>query len=224
MTAITYDVATGRPSTTTSKFGAQTTYTYSNNPAWTMAATNGHWVKTWRDGFGRTIKVEKGDGAPSAMVTKSVQETEYGPCACSPLGKVSRVSNPYAPGGTPVWTTYQYDARGRTTRVTLPDGSATVYAYAGNAVTITDAAGKWKKQVTDAFGNLVQVVEPNPAGGADWLTNHTFDQFDRLVQVSMPRGSGTQTRPWVYDATTQRLASVTEPETGTTAWAPAEEI
>jgi YD repeat-containing protein len=145
-------------------------------------------------------------------------ETEYGPCACSPLGKVSRVSRPYAPGATPVWTSYQYDSRGRTTRVTLPDGSVTVYEYTGNTVKVTDPAGKWKKQVTDALGNLVQVLEPDPATGADLPTNYTYDMFDRLVQVSMPRGGVTQIRTWTYDPTTLRLASKTEPETGTTTY------
>ena len=32
----------------------------------------------------------------------SIVETEFGPCACSPLGKMQRVSMPYAPGQTPV--------------------------------------------------------------------------------------------------------------------------
>jgi len=40
----------------------------------------------------------------------STVQTQYAPCACSPLGKVWRVSEPYAPGATPVWTTYTYDA------------------------------------------------------------------------------------------------------------------
>ncbi len=57
-------------------------------------------VKT-KDGFGRTIQVQKGNGT---TVVSTVQ-TQYAPCACSPLGKVSAVSQPYAPGATPVWTT-----------------------------------------------------------------------------------------------------------------------
>src|SRR5207245_1317615 len=59
-------------------------------------------------------------------------QTQYAPCACSPLGKMSRVSQPYAPGATPVWTSYTYDGSGRTLTVTAPDGSATHYAYLGN--------------------------------------------------------------------------------------------
>jgi uncharacterized protein RhaS with RHS repeats len=90
----------------------------------------------------------------------STVDTVYGPCACSPLGKVSQVSQPYAPGDTRLWTTYTYDGSGRTLTTTAPDGSITHYTYQGNQTTITDPAGKWKTYVNDAFGNLVQVQEP----------------------------------------------------------------
>jgi hypothetical protein len=40
-------------------------------------------------------------------------------------------------------------------------------------VTVTDAAGKWKTHTTNAMGELVKVVEPNPAGGT-WETNYTY--------------------------------------------------
>lgn len=126
---------------------------------------------------------------------------------------------PYAPGQTPVWTTYTYDARGRTLSVTPPgNAGATTYLYEGNTVKVTDAAGKWKKYELDAHGNLVKVWEPNPGGGADLETLYTYNAFDQLIQVSMPRGAVTQTRTWVYD-NYQRLVSVTLPENGTTAYA-----
>ena len=97
----------------------------------------------------------------------------------------------------------------------LPDAaSSTTYAYSGNATTITDPAGKWKKQTTDAMGDLIQVNEPNPAGGADYVTQYTYDQLSHLTQVSMPRPTGTQTRAFVYDSN-QRLHSETHPESGT---------
>src|SRR5262249_19350015 len=51
---------------------------------------------------------------------------------------------------------------GRTKKVTQPDGSATTYPYAGDAVTITDAASIWKKQVMAAFGNVAYVIQPDP--------------------------------------------------------------
>jgi hypothetical protein len=145
---VTYD-SNARPTTTTSPHGAVTTYTYTNSPPTVKVETNGHWTKTTMDGFGRTIKTERGDGSG----TKSVVDTEYEACACSPLGKVKRVSNPYAPGGTVYWTTYNYDGVGRTVSVNLPNGTGTSnYLYEGNAVTVTDPAGNWRKYESDAFG------------------------------------------------------------------------
>ena len=147
-----YDAA-ARPSQTVSPHGAVTTYSYGQV---SQATTNGHWTRTTADGLGRTILAETGDGSG----TKSTIETEYDSCACSPLGKMKRVSKPYAPGGTKYWTTYTYDGLGRTVSVQAADGATTTYLYYGNTTTITDPAGKWKKYVTDAMGNLIQVIEP----------------------------------------------------------------
>ena len=131
---------------------------------------------------------------------------------------MKRVSQPYAPGGTVYWTTYTYDALGRTTRIELPNGSGfSTYVYAGNMVTVTDPAGKWKKSTTDAMGNLVKVTEPNPAGGADLDTNYSYNAANKLSQVSMTRGSTTQTRTFSYN-TYQQLQSVAHPESGTTSY------
>ena len=103
-----------RPQQTTSPYGATTTYEYNDAQRWSKATTNGRWVKTTKDGLGRTVKVETGDGTG----TKSVADTQYTACACSPLGKVWRVSQPYASGGQPsAWTTYTYDRLGRTLTV-----------------------------------------------------------------------------------------------------------
>ena len=112
---------------------------------------------------------------------------------------------------------YTYDASGRTLSVTQPDGSATTYAYQGNTVTVTDPAGKWKKFTMDAFGNLTTVQESDPVLGTV-TTNYTFDILNHLTQVSMPRGSNTQTRTFNYasgSTVTGLLLSVTTPEKGT---------
>ena len=35
---------------------------------------------------------------------------------------------------------------------------------------------KWKSYGgADALGNVTQVQEPDPAGGADWITYYTYD-------------------------------------------------
>jgi YD repeat-containing protein len=90
-TTTNYD-AYGRPASTSVPDGATTTYTYSYNPnvqtATLTDAQGTRWTKTTYDGFGRTISVVKGHD----NVTASEVDTQYAPCACSPLGKMSQVS------------------------------------------------------------------------------------------------------------------------------------
>ncbi|HEY7338162.1 MAG TPA: DUF2341 domain-containing protein, partial [Bryobacteraceae bacterium] len=158
-----YD-ANARPTSATSPFGAMTTTTYNDtaSPPTVVTSVNGRWTKQTLDGLGRTILTETGD----ANGTKSQAETVYGPCGCSPVGKMIKQAVPHAPGAQPAYTAYSYDGLGRTVSVRAPDGaSTTTYLYQGNTVTATDPAGAWKKFTSDALGNLVQVNEPNPAGG-----------------------------------------------------------
>ena len=84
---------------------------------------------------------------------------------------------------------------------------------------MTDPAGRWKTQTTNAFGELVQVTEPNPAGGAAYETYYTYSVLGKLTQVSMPRPTGTQNRTYSYDATWGvLLMAETHPENGTTSY------
>src|ERR1700730_14958797 len=150
----------GRPLSTTSPTGAVTNYTYNDSasPPYKTATTNGqngHWVVAAMEGFGRTIQ--------TLNTGASVVATHYDPCGCSPLGKVSQVSQPFAPNGSVYWTNYTYDASGRTPTDALPDGSHTDYVYQGKSVTVTDPKGIWKMFRLDGFGNIVIVIEPNPA-------------------------------------------------------------
>jgi YD repeat-containing protein len=209
--ATTYD-SYGRPASSRIPDGAVTTYAYSYNPN-TQTATLTYsnpqrWKRTTLDGFGRTVKVETGYSTTAV----SVVDTEYAPCACSPLGKLHRVSQPYSPGATPVWTTYAYDGSGRTLAVAAPDNSATTYVYQGNQTTVTDPAGKWKTFTTDAFGNLIAVTEPNPGGGAV-ATNYTYTALNQLTRVSMPRDGYTQLRTFAWSGID--MTSATNPENGT---------
>jgi YD repeat-containing protein len=126
---------------------------------------------------------------------------------------MSAVSEPYAPGATPVWTTYTYDGSGRTLTVIAPDGASTTsYTYQGNSTTVTDPAGKYKTSTRDAYGNLVLVTEPNPAGGT-FTTNYTYTPVNQLTGISMTRGTVTQTRTYLYSGLD--LVSSTNPENGT---------
>ncbi len=198
-----------------SPYGAVTTYAYNDtaSPPNKVATTNGHWVKTVMDGFGRTIQTITGNGS----TTVSTVDVQYAPCGCSPLGKLSRQSAPYAPGGSDAWTTYNYDASGRTLSVVLPDTSFTTYYYEGNWVGVTDPAGNTKSFDMDAFGNLLAVAETDPTLGLVW-TYYTYDVLNHLTNVSMTRGSTTQTRTFNYTTSNvvgAFLLSATNPENGT---------
>jgi hypothetical protein len=57
-----------------------------------------------------------------------------------------------------------------------------------------------------------------PSGSNTLFTGCTYDQLNRLLQVSMPRSTGTQTRTFVYDSS-QRLHTATNPENGTITYA-----
>ncbi|HZU27162.1 MAG TPA: RHS repeat domain-containing protein [Bryobacteraceae bacterium] len=67
------------------------------------------------------------------------------------------------------------------------------------------------------MGNLVSVTEPNPSGGANFVTTYTYNAANQLLQVAMPRpyngGTYTQTRTFTWSGTD--LASETTPEAGT---------
>jgi YD repeat-containing protein len=123
-----------RPTSTTSATGAVTSYTYAAASPWTVVATtNGRWTRKTLDGFGRTVKAEAGSGRVTSTPV-SVSETVYEACGCSAIGKTQKVSMPHASGATANWTTYAYDALGRTLSVTTPDNSSKQYVYLANII------------------------------------------------------------------------------------------
>ncbi len=248
---VSYTLAPSQSWTTNN--GAQTNYSYSyTSGAWAVTATtnnaggSSHYTTTTSDGFGRTTRVQSGYGTTAV----STVDTVYAPCACSPLGKMSQQSEPYA-GGTEVYTTYSYDALGRPVKILLADGASyTSYIYQGNFTAVVDPANNWKLYAKDALGNLVTVLEPDPlatplvtsppspppaypvtaAPAGMLLTTYTYDQFNHLTQVAMPRstanGMKTQTRTFAYTATAHPninlpalwLTSATNPESGTVSY------
>ena len=216
-TSLTYD-SLGRPATGTSPYGAVTTYGYTTAgtlPVQQTSSGPSGFARTTLDGFGRAIKVESG---PSSSSIVSWVDTIYQPCACSPLGKIQRVSQPYNGSGTETWTTYWYDGIGRTLTTELPDGaSQNNYSYLGNTVTSYDPMWNWKTFTSNVSGNLVSVLEPNPAGGT-FTTSYTYDWMNHLIGSSMTRGTTTQTRTFVYNGAGQ-LTSATNPESGTVSYA-----
>jgi RHS repeat-associated protein len=203
--------------TGTSPFGAVTTYAYSASGVIPIVQTKtgpDGFTRATLDGVGRTIRTERGTSASNIL---TVIDSVYAPCACSPLGKLKKVSRPYAPGGTVYWTTYTYDAIGRTVSVQQPDGaSTTTYSYSGNQTTVTDPAGNAKTLTSDSLGNLTTVLEPNPAGGT-LTTSYAYDWMNHVSQVTMTRGSTTQNRTFAYNDQGD-LTSAVNPESGTASY------
>jgi len=220
----------GFPTSTVSPYGATTTNSYhtyntgsDGKPTTTTSITNNHFTRQTLDGMGHVILQETGTVSGSTLTTVSQVTSIYAPCGCSPMGKLSQVSEPYAPGGTPVYTTYTYDGMGRTLSVTLPDGSVTHYSYddlAGSAnasdVTTTDPASKAKRFQLNGLGQLTQVTEdPN---GLAYVTIYAYDALGHLYTVKQTRSGNLQTRTFSYvksGALTAFLQSATNPENGT---------
>lgn len=205
----------GRVSGMTSPYGAYTQVVYADSVRQKRINSPTKRVQQYSDGLGRPAKEEMMELNNTLHWTV---ETEYEPCACSPMGKVKRVSLPYAPSGTKYWTVYTYDGLGRTVSIAQPNGAGTTtYLYEGNQVTVTSPSGKWKKYEMNALGQLVKVIEPRPAGGT-YETNYTYNVAGKLLTVNMVRDGVTQNRSFSYDTNVRsrsRLLSAANPENGT---------
>lgn len=131
------------------------------------------------------------------------------------LGRVSQMSNPYRPhlSETPAWITTEYDSLGRTWKVKAPDNSEAVTTYEGNATTVTDQAGKRRRSLRNALGNLTRSDEPNNLNNLGSIENptqptfYTYNANGQLVKVTQ----GAQTRFFLYDSI-GRLRRVKQPE------------
>jgi len=190
---------------------------------------NTRWSRDTYDGLGRVIRTERGDTSNNVI---STVDTDYDSCACSPTGEMVRTSLPDAPGNTVHWTTYTYDGLGRTIAVQKPDGaSTTTYSYFGSTTVVTDPKGSWKASTTDVYGNLVSVIEPDPAVGTVSAptsaqscsaapygmlgTCYTYDALNNLTHVDLYRNGYDQTRSFTYQTGTNWLLTATNPENGT---------
>jgi RHS repeat-associated protein len=114
------------------------------------------------------------------------------------MGRVASRTNPFPAGGTPgPATTFQYDALGRTTVTTLPDGNTVQNTYSGSTVTAIDQVGRKIKREVDGLGRLIKVTEQDVAAGLlTQETTYSYNLLDKLTGVNQ----GGQTRAYKYDA------------------------
>jgi RHS repeat-associated protein len=130
-------------------------------------------------------------------------------------------------------TTTDYDALDRPTRVTYPDGtydetvynrldaerhrdrlgrwSHTFYDALRRVVSTRDPAGRTVAQEWCACGSLERLIDPN-----NNATSWEYDLQGRGTQQSWPDGKFTS---YVYETTTSRLKSVTDPKNQTIQYA-----
>src|SRR5258707_15814998 len=121
------------------------------------------------------------------------------------MGRVWKVSNPYRTttlngvadlSHTNDWSVSHFDALSRVDSVTLPDSSTVQTSYQGIYTTVTDQAGRQRRQKTDALGRIVRVDEPNTSsslGTVDAPTQPSFYQYStqgNLIAIS--QGLSTQ--------------------------------
>lgn len=134
------------------------------------------------------------------------------------LGRVIQSSNPYRPymSEQPVWTTTTYDNLGRIVKVKTPDNAEATTSFYGNITTATDQAGKKRRSVINAIGQVTRVDEPNTANDLGEIatptqaTYYTYNTNGSLVKVAQ----GQQNRYFLYDSL-GRLLRVRQPEQGT---------
>ncbi|HMM81493.1 MAG TPA: RHS repeat-associated core domain-containing protein [Pyrinomonadaceae bacterium] len=85
-----------------------------------------------------------------------------------------------------------------------------------NAATVTDQAGKLRRSITNALGQLVRVDEPNSSSQLGSVsspnqdTSYAYDTLNNLTGVTQ----GSQSRSFSYSSLS-RLISATNPESGT---------
>lgn len=201
-TTYTYEAVTGRPWTIGHPDGGTTTYTYPSSTEIDTAvtATPDPTISSQdiSDAFGRTYQhIQAGVST----------ETTY-----DANGRKSCVTNSHFIGtssstdGSTCITVY--DGLDRPKTQTQPDGSTLTWNYTGNITTSSDEAGNAWARTTNAFGQLINVLEPG-----NLQTSYIYDGLGNLTAVNQ----GGETRNFTYDSLS-RLTSETSPEARTTGY------
>jgi RHS repeat-associated protein len=120
-------------------------------------------------------------------------------------GLVSRVSEPYFAGETPIWTVYQYDVFGRPLSESAPGNRVTTTDYDGRTTTVTNPLNQTNVRTVDARGQLISSSD-NLSG----TVTYAYDAFGNMVELEDPVGNTTT---FTYNIRGHRT-SIDDPDTG----------
>jgi RHS repeat-associated protein len=178
------------------------------------------------DQLGRPILSEKNENGANSYTISS--QTIY-----KPNDRVVMSSNPTKSIGeaTDGWTRVTSDILGRPIETATFSGSApppivsgitasnftgrVLTDYSANTTTVTDQAGKQRRSIVNAIGQLTRIDEPDNNGNLGTAaspiqpTIYVYDVLGNLITVNQ----GVQTRTFEYDSLS-RLKSANIPESG----------
>jgi RHS repeat-associated protein len=153
------------------------------------------------DGLSRLIQERKSsENTGTSTVTDSIYNS---------AGLLASQSFPYFSAGTSttaatttstLFTNYTYDPLGRTATIVNAVGTTTK-TYARWTMTVTDALSHTKDYISDAYGNLAQVVEyASPTA----TTTYTYDAANDLTKITDASGN---IRDFTYDGLGRKLTA-----------------
>ncbi len=170
---------------------------------------NGKTVRSYFDSLSR----------PAGTATVSFASTNiYAPLEYDASGRVYRSSRPYFySGGTAKWTSFTYDALGRPTQATMPDGSHTSYCYGGLTTAVTNDKNQTTTSVRNAQDLAATIVQGTGVTGGTCqpsttltTTNYTYSGLADLLRIDDPLGNVTT---YAYDVR-RRNIDATSPDAG----------
>lgn len=219
-----------------------------------LDATRGTHAYQFYDGLGRASRSLARELGSNYVVA----ETRY-----DSMGRVLQTSTPIrttlkGTGGDPRyaaywetngqpahWTQNEYDELGRVKKVTLPDGTYVTTVYDGVYTTVTDQAGRQRRQKANGQGRIIRVDEPDANGSLGDKTApaqpsfYEYDTLGNLVRISQglsqpglnpeEPGSYVQHRFFKYDSLSRlthekqaeqagEITTAADPLTGNPSW------